>query len=251
MNGFTLYGQECLPDLNNGTDTPAQCGVGTYFHTQQKRCLACPDGCLSCEDSYKCNACDPNFMINVNNDLCYEICGDGLRYVDECDDGNDRNGDGCSKNCEIEDEFTCRGGSPTSPDECFRFNPDSLEITVIGQIRYSTRITVNVKLNYMPRELLQSKACNDLCKSVVTANIISGDSNFMNINSQYQPGSRYTFSITIEFGRPYIGKFDISVGVQSALVNQYFGGVNVAPQVFEINPAYLAIATPSKEDRIY
>lgn len=101
MSGFTLYGNECLPDLNNGNDTPSQCGVGTFFHTQQKRCLACPDGCLSCSDSYKCNTCNPNFQLNVVNDLCYEICGDGVRFVDECDDGNTNDGDGCSRNCEI------------------------------------------------------------------------------------------------------------------------------------------------------
>ena len=30
-----------------------------------------------------------------------EICGDGVRFVDECDDGNTNDGDGCSRNCEI------------------------------------------------------------------------------------------------------------------------------------------------------
>ena len=32
--------------------------------------------------------------------VCTEICGDGLNFGNfECDDGNNRNGDGCSSRC--------------------------------------------------------------------------------------------------------------------------------------------------------
>ena len=61
------------------------------------------------------------------------------------------------------------------------FQAYSLDIAQIRQVRYSTRIMINVKLNYIPRDLLQSKACNDRCKSVVTVNMVSGD--FLDINS--------------------------------------------------------------------
>ena len=36
----------------------------------------------------------------------------------QCDDGNSKNGDGCSKKCEVETDFICVGGSETSPDVC-------------------------------------------------------------------------------------------------------------------------------------
>lgn len=45
---------------------------------------------------------------------CHEICGDGLRYEDACDDGNTVNGDGCSSTCIIEDYFTCDSSAPSN-----------------------------------------------------------------------------------------------------------------------------------------
>ena len=50
---------------------------------------------------------------------CVEICGDGLNFgLLECDDGNYVDGDGCSSECEIEIDWKCSGGSPTSADNC-------------------------------------------------------------------------------------------------------------------------------------
>ena len=44
--------------------------------------------------------------------ICTEICGDGLDFgTYECDDGNNRNGDGCSSKCKIEKDYGCEGGS--------------------------------------------------------------------------------------------------------------------------------------------
>ena len=42
----------------------------------------------------------------VNNE-CINICGDGLKVTgEECDDGNDKSGDGCY-NCIIEEGWIC------------------------------------------------------------------------------------------------------------------------------------------------
>ncbi|MFZ9889620.1 MAG: fibro-slime domain-containing protein, partial [Myxococcota bacterium] len=39
---------------------------------------------------------------------CAEVCGDGLKLGQEgCDDGNTRDGDGCSASCSVEAGFTC------------------------------------------------------------------------------------------------------------------------------------------------
>lgn len=88
-------------------------------------------GCQNCSDlftnSLKCNIsqaelchrssllengvcvrCDSvrGYHIDFTGD-CNEICGDGLLLKYQCDDGNRRNGDGCSSNCLIEPGWTC------------------------------------------------------------------------------------------------------------------------------------------------
>jgi fibro-slime domain-containing protein len=52
---------------------------------------------------------------------CTSVCGDGIRLAtdttEECDDGNKRNGDGCSSSCKKEQGFVCRdtvGALPAS-----------------------------------------------------------------------------------------------------------------------------------------
>lgn len=68
--GFTLYGSECLPDASDGNNTATDCLVGSYFDAQQKKCLACPDGCLECRDCYTCVTCSPDFVYDLNSQLC-------------------------------------------------------------------------------------------------------------------------------------------------------------------------------------
>ena len=58
IKGFTMNHGKCLPN-SPGNDDPASCGVGTFFDYQQKKCLACPDGCLTCTDCYTCQQCRP------------------------------------------------------------------------------------------------------------------------------------------------------------------------------------------------
>ena len=55
----------------------------------------------------------------TNKDTCSEICGDGIRFHSSStywDDGNTKNGDGCSSTCSIETGWTWSGGSSTSKD---------------------------------------------------------------------------------------------------------------------------------------
>ncbi len=42
-----------------------------------------------------------------SNDVCKEICGDGEAMADDCDDGNNVNGDGCDSVCKLEVDFAC------------------------------------------------------------------------------------------------------------------------------------------------
>mgnify|MGYP002146198205 CR=1 FL=1 len=77
------------------------CAVGTYFDTNHKACLSCPDGCLTCQDCYRCQVCRPEFIYEPKSQKCFEFCGDGRRFNVECDDGNNEDGDGCSRDCKI------------------------------------------------------------------------------------------------------------------------------------------------------
>lgn len=84
-----------------GTDESTKCNVGTYFDNSNKMCLACPDGCLSCQDCYTCNVCRPEFFFDSQSKKCIEFCGDGKKFYAACDDGNNQDGDGCSRDCKI------------------------------------------------------------------------------------------------------------------------------------------------------
>lgn len=77
------------------------CPTGTHWDQQQLRCLPCPTGCSSCVDCYSCTSCSLGFYKVSGNDLCTEICGDGMKFVSGCDDGNTVDGDGCSSQCEV------------------------------------------------------------------------------------------------------------------------------------------------------
>jgi len=47
------------------------------------------------------------------------VCGDGSKNAAEgCDDGNTKNGDGCSSSCRVEKGWRCSGGDNLNPDKC-------------------------------------------------------------------------------------------------------------------------------------
>jgi len=59
------------------------------------------------ENGFKCQA--PSSSDSAAS-VCTEICGDGmniLRKVNECDDGNVVDGDGCSGLCQVEAGWEC------------------------------------------------------------------------------------------------------------------------------------------------
>jgi len=50
---------------------------------------------------------------------CVTTCGDSLIAGKEnCDDGNNKSGDGCDCNCKVETGYTCTVGNPTCKDTC-------------------------------------------------------------------------------------------------------------------------------------
>ena len=231
-----------MPNGNgNGNDSPSSCSPGTYFDTNQKRCLPCPEGCLSCDSCYTCQQCLPEFNYYAPAQRCIEHCGDGKRFIVECDDGNNDDGDGCSLDCKIEQGYTCTGGSPSSKDNCLLFNPSEVTLSESGQIRLPTSIILNIKINYIAKELLQSFDCNNECENVLLGEIVSGDRSSTSIKSSYIAGSSFLFSVEVEFGRNYIGSFTIRIKINPKIAIKYYGGIFPGQTIeINVNPAYLS-----------
>ncbi len=70
-------------------------------------------------------------MIVGSSGACIETCGDGQNFgMNMCDDGNQVDGDGCSKNCVAEKGYTCSGGYPYDKDNCTYIPTEILSIQV-------------------------------------------------------------------------------------------------------------------------
>lgn len=169
-----------------------------------------------------------------------ELCGDGKKFGLECDDGNNVDGDGCSLDCKTEPGYTCSGGSPDSRDKCYLSNPQQVTLELVGQIRQHSSIVLNIQLSYVPQLLLFSSECSASC-NLLNATIISGDKGATSITSLYVPGSNYLFALVVDFGRPYIGSFDLSIGISKIWAVKYFGKVSTNDTLrVSVNPSYLS-----------
>jgi cysteine-rich repeat protein len=179
-----------------------------------------------------------------------EICGDGKKYTSDCDDGNNVDGDGCSKDCNVEVGFSCYGGSPSTKDTCTAVLPSAISIENRGQSRLYGKVVLNVRLNFLPRALLNSaNDCRDACGSVLTSQIVNGFKGAKSITARYIPTTSFIFSIEIDFGREPIGQFTVEIGVNQDLRNQYFSGIDVSKKLtVEVNPAFLSMLTPKNVD---
>lgn len=67
-------------------------------------------------DDHKCQKCEDfwkNDMIVGSSGACLETQGDGENFgLNQCDDGNTIDGDGCSSEGIVEKDYYCKGGYP-------------------------------------------------------------------------------------------------------------------------------------------
>jgi cysteine-rich repeat protein len=78
----------------------------------RSRCIACnvmlhyylSNGNCLCKTRYYFNGTD-----------CDEVCGDGFVITLPCDDGNLIDGDGCDRNCQIEENYVCANDNSRNP----------------------------------------------------------------------------------------------------------------------------------------
>ena len=86
---------------------------GTVIEICDDGNVANGDGCSS-----TCGV-EPGFSCDLNKDKteCHEVkCGDGVQEIssdgsrdEKCDDGNEKDGDGCDSSCKLEEGFICSG----------------------------------------------------------------------------------------------------------------------------------------------
>jgi cysteine-rich repeat protein len=103
--------------------------------------------------------------------MCNEFCGDGLNYGQhECDDGNNIDGDGCSKNCNLEEGYACEGTSCrdiTSPIAKLSYHSledgkfhlvvsFSEEMMILDNIERITAVTLDNEVQYFDHSLHES-----------------------------------------------------------------------------------------------
>ena len=135
------------------------CPDGYYLPDDAKtpECLECPETCLTCKSpgtASDCIKCVPDRMMSeslclpcnlivgyqypIRSNICTEICGDGIDLERlGCDDGNVRNGDGCSSSCEIERGWECSGGDSETPDTCmYIVNPQPVILKSNSDLKY-------------------------------------------------------------------------------------------------------------------
>ncbi|CAD8047667.1 unnamed protein product [Paramecium sonneborni] len=118
----------CEYDQNQQNSKCKQ-AIDGYYIENSTRINKCLDKCLHCKfTSSQCTKCrflnisksDINCQLceykqgyysDYENNLCYSKCGDAiLADIEQCDDGNQINGDGCSNRCILEKNFDCVNG---------------------------------------------------------------------------------------------------------------------------------------------
>ncbi|CAD8102918.1 unnamed protein product [Paramecium sonneborni] len=93
-DGYVVGSEQCDDGNNTQFDGCYQCSYQCH-----QKCLNCFQGrCLECEKGYQ-----------EDGPFCHHICGDGylVKELEQCDDGNLNNYDGCSSNCNIEQNWKC------------------------------------------------------------------------------------------------------------------------------------------------
>lgn len=87
-------------------------------------CQECPNECLTCISATSCSGCTGGFSLNQNTRTCeIAVCGDGkISAGEQCDDGNQFAGDGCSITCTIEQGYYC----PNTGGSCYSICGDNI-----------------------------------------------------------------------------------------------------------------------------
>jgi cysteine-rich repeat protein len=117
-----------------------------------------------------------------------ESCGDGKRFELDCDDGNTKNGDGCSDSCEVEKGWTCSGGSSVRASTCVQFIPNKSTVSLTGTVHMFGKIVQGIRMSYIPKALTDND-CPE-CHKILWIRIIKSDI-IPRVRLNFLPKSQY------------------------------------------------------------
>ena len=165
-------------------------------------CSQCGENCIECSSLFDCTTCalghqplDLDFGGQTIT-VCSEVCGDGIRFTEECDDGNSINGDGCDQDCYVEDGWYCTGGTPLKRDNCVQTIPESVVLTNSGAVNLGNSVAMQIRSNYLPPCLTDFECSN--CQQALSVSIVSAI-NYASFTVKYNPFTKYQWLITVSF----------------------------------------------------
>lgn len=212
------------------------CNLGSYLNTASGVCQPCGANCVNCQNANLCTDCAGGF--EVVGGICRDICGDGRKLVQACDDNNKVSGDGCSATCEIEPGWNCTGGGLNQKDICTRIGGDQpqKQLLFIPQnlIHTPGRIQLVFALNDLPQELIRNGNC-DVCPFLLQSRLTSGNM-IPSTSSSYS--SPRNFIITYDFrGVEPISPFGIQIEFNRDIARQILPNYNTSQvQNYNIDP---------------
>ena len=101
---------------SGGTLLCSSCQSGFLLSANNLTCDSNPcatPNCAACTaDPNVCESCVPGFYLATNK-TCYTICGDNVTAgTEQCDDGNNVDGDGCNSDCTTGNNNGCAASTP-------------------------------------------------------------------------------------------------------------------------------------------
>ncbi|CAD8065646.1 unnamed protein product [Paramecium sonneborni] len=128
----------------------------------------CHTACLLCEKGI-CLECDPFLGFSKYLNQCSSKCGDGLwePLSEQCDDSNNFNFDGCSKDCKIEIDWFCEN-QQLLVSNCFYQKQPTILLDLINQqdnistiqISFSTKMMLT-SVHENSKLILENQIIND------------------------------------------------------------------------------------------
>lgn len=157
--------------------------------------------------------CHCNTYYENVDDICSEVCGDGVLLSLPCDDGNTESGDGCSSKCALESGFKCTVENKTS------------KCTYSGKLNINLLKVEKIENFNSGRFIFEFKPAISTLNNMNWSNFVNGSvpgANFTLTRSVYKNGKLY---VNFNFGSNIEGLLaEMSLSFDSNLFS--IGGYN-------------------------
>ncbi|CAD8198825.1 unnamed protein product [Paramecium pentaurelia] len=250
-----IYGK-CLPICGDNIVTPVleQCDDGNDIpYDGCYKCeFQCSFGCIKCEKDNHCLQClESNFYLDTYsiqckelqsqiepkqeddknmyiycsknkaliNDECINLCGNGMldSHFEQCDDGNNNGGDGCSSLCNEEDSYICIN-QENQLTQCSFIQQPNFNLLLLSDRQNQTKI---IDLKFTQEVYLQSGLIfEQIVEFVILPNTRYGLSIVPINNITFQLNNPH-YQITVQFDSPVTDPI-LQINIQqNSILNQY------------------------------